>query len=176
MKKLVGLILIFAILTLISEPPIGGTAVADKAKPPSTTQVMPAKESTLTQTTHVEAVQAPPAPEVVPEPIPEPKPVVAAPVAVTAPSTHEALMAAAGISSSDYGAVEYIIHKESSWDPNATNASSGAHGLPQALPYSKTGCGRVDEVCQLKWADTYAKDRYGGWWSARTFWINNHYW
>lgn len=89
---------------------------------------------------------------------------------------HSELMAAAGIASSDYAAVEFIVNNESGWNANATNASSGAHGLPQALPYSKTGCGWTDAVCQLKWADNYAKQSYGGWNAAYNFWISHRWW
>lgn len=85
-------------------------------------------------------------------------------------------MKAAGIDPSDYTYVDYIISKESGWNPDATNPTSGAHGLPQALPYSKTGCGWVDAVCQLQWATSYAVGRYGSWGGAYNFWVNNHWW
>lgn len=83
---------------------------------------------------------------------------------------------AAGIPSSDWGYVDYIISHESGWNPNATNVSSGAHGLPQALPYSKTGCGWTDAVCQLQWADRYANGRYGSWAQAYNYWLSHRYW
>lgn len=92
------------------------------------------------------------------------------------PTTHEELMAAAGISPKDYGAADYIISHESSWDVNATEPTSKAHGLPQALPYSKTGCGWSDAVCQLKWASTYAVERYGSWQGAYVQWQHNAWW
>jgi hypothetical protein len=118
------------------------------------------------------AVQAPVTP-----PPPAPAPVVQPePVQVQQPSTHESLMAAAGISPSDYAAVDYIVSHESSWNPNATEPTTGAHGLPQALPYSKTGCGWVDAVCQLSWANQYAISRYGGWWSAQAYWASHRNW
>lgn len=85
-------------------------------------------------------------------------------------------LAASKINPSDYGFVDYIISKESSWRPDARNASSGAGGLPQALPYSKTGCGWADAVCQLNWADNYAKSRYGSWAKAHSFWLQNSWW
>lgn len=94
----------------------------------------------------------------------------------TYPQTHEELMAAAGIQPADYGAVDYIISHESSWNPDATEPTTGAHGLPQALPYSKTGCGWSDAVCQLKWASDYAAERYGGWWGAYEQWVANRWW
>ena len=81
-----------------------------------------------------------------------------------------------GIADSDFGYVDYIISHESGWNPYARNASSGAGGLPQALPYSKTGCAWGDAVCQLKWANSYAVGRYGSWAKAYNFWVSNRYW
>jgi hypothetical protein len=92
------------------------------------------------------------------------------------PMTHVELMAAAGIQPEDYGAADYIITHESNWNPEATEPTSGAHGLPQALPYSKTGCGWSDELCQLRWANSYAVARYGGWWQAQAYWATNRNW
>jgi len=83
---------------------------------------------------------------------------------------------ASGIPESDWQYVDYIISKESGWNPLARNASSGAGGLPQALPYSKTGCAWGDAVCQLKWANGYAIGRYGSWARAYNFWVSNRYW
>lgn len=128
-------------------------------------------------------------PQISPEPLeaaqalpvasPEPTPQIVTPTpqpAAYGPTDHQQLMSAAGISSGDYSAAEYIVAKESGWNAEATNPGSGAHGLPQALPYSKTGCLWADSICQLKWADGYAKARYGGWANAYTFWLANHYW
>lgn len=92
------------------------------------------------------------------------------------PTDHVQLMQQAGISPSDYGAVDYIISHESGWNPDATEPTTGAHGLPQALPYSKTGCGWDDPVCQLQWANSYAISRYGGWWAAQAYWAANYNW
>jgi hypothetical protein len=85
-------------------------------------------------------------------------------------------MVAAGILPVDFGAVDYIITHESGWDPNATEPTTGAHGLPQALPYSKTGCGWSDALCQLHWANIYAVARYGGWWKAQAYWAIHRNW
>lgn len=94
----------------------------------------------------------------------------------TPPTTHQELMAAAGIQSKDYASADYIISHESSWRVNATEPNTLAHGLVQALPYSKTGCGWTDGVCQLKWASTYAVDRYGSWQGAYEHWVVNQWW
>lgn len=58
-------------------------------------------------------------------------------------------------------AFDRLVFKESSWNPRATNPTSGAYGLYQALPFSKTGCLREDIDCQTAWAFEYIKQRYG---------------
>jgi hypothetical protein len=108
------------------------------------------------------------------------KPVEQEPVAQTSAPVvsggHEDWMKAAGIAPGDYEYVEYIVNRESGWNPNSVNASSGAEGLPQALPYSKTGCGHGDPICQLVWANSYAIGRYGSWCGAYNFWLNHSWW
>lgn len=85
-------------------------------------------------------------------------------------------MAAAGIPESDWGYVDAIVSRESGWNPNATNASSGACGLVQALPCSKVPGNGYNPVDNLNWAIGYANGRYGGWAGAYNFWQANHWW
>ncbi|KJQ52939.1 Transglycosylase SLT domain protein [Microbacterium sp. SA39] len=85
-------------------------------------------------------------------------------------------MAAAGIAESDWGYVDYIVAKESGWNPNATNKSSGACGLVQALPCSKVPGNGYDPVDNLRWANGYATGRYGSWAGAHAFWTKNRWW
>ena len=58
-----------------------------------------------------------------------------------------------------------IIMRESKWDVNATNPSSGAYGIPQALPGSKMATiasdWRTNPATQIIWGIEYMKDRYG---------------
>jgi hypothetical protein len=86
----------------------------------------------------------------------------------------------AGISAEDYFYVDYIVQKESRWNPSAYNASSGAYGLCQALPGRKMATAGSDwqtnPITQLRWCDGYATGRYGSWRSAYYFWVNHHYW
>ncbi len=118
-------------------------------------------------------------------PEPEPEPVAAAPAAATvaaAPPMYTGggspaeWMAAAGLAESDWGYVDFIVSKESGWNPNATNASSGACGLVQALPCSKVPGSGYDPVANLTWANGYAVGRYGSWAQAYAFWTSNHWW
>lgn len=85
-------------------------------------------------------------------------------------------MAAAGIPAQDWGYVDYIVNRESHWNPNATNRSSGACGLVQALPCGKVPGNGYDPVDNLRWANGYATGRYGSWADAHAFWTSNHWW
>ena len=84
-------------------------------------------------------------------------------------------MSAAGIPESDWQYVDYIVAKESSWNPNALNPSSGACGLAQALPCSKISGDWRDPVNALRWQHNYVKARYGSYQGAYEFWIVNNW-
>jgi uncharacterized protein YabE (DUF348 family) len=73
-------------------------------------------------------------------------------------------IAAAGISNSV--AID-LIARESGCNPAAINPSSGACGIPQALPCAKMGCSLSDPVCQLRWMQSYVMGRYGSWEAAK---------
>lgn len=67
-----------------------------------------------------------------------------------------------GYSSQDWDALNNIIQRESGWDPNAVNASSGAYGIPQILPASHPDAQlQNDPRGQLKWLFQYIGGRYG---------------
>lgn len=84
-------------------------------------------------------------------------------------------MRAAGIPESQWQYVDYIVSKESGWNPSARNPSSGACGLVQALPCSKLGSNWRDPVHALKWQYSYVNARYGGYAGAYSFWKRNHW-
>ncbi len=69
--------------------------------------------------------------------------------------------------------VDYIVNRESGWNPNALNASSGACGLFQALPCSKMG--GTDINTQLNWGMGYIAGRYGTPAGAYAFWQSHHW-
>jgi uncharacterized protein YabE (DUF348 family) len=73
-------------------------------------------------------------------------------------------MAAAGIT--DIANATYLINKESGCNPYSVNRSSGACGVGQALPCSKTGCEMGDGACQTRWMNSYVLGRYGSWQAA----------
>lgn len=88
-------------------------------------------------------------------------------------------MGLAGISPGDYQYADYIVSRESGWNPLARNPS-GAYGLCQALPGRKMASAGSDwesnPVTQLKWCNGYAVGRYGSWRAAYNFWQSHHYW
>jgi len=71
----------------------------------------------------------------------------------------------------EHEAVIELVQRESSWNPNAINSSSGATGLYQILPFSKAGCDSIENIaCQTLWFQAYLADRYGDIFGAIEFW------
>ncbi len=97
-------------------------------------------------------------------------------VGYTGGGNKDTWLAASGIPQEYWGYVDSIVTKESGWNPNATNPSSGACGLAQALPCSKVGgAGGYDPVSSLQWMNSYVNGRYGGWAGAYNFWQANRW-
>ncbi len=75
------------------------------------------------------------------------------------------LVAARGWGDSEFQCLVALWNRESHWNPYAKNASSGAYGIPQALPGSKMASAGADwqtnPVTQIKWGLGYIAGRYG---------------
>lgn len=82
-------------------------------------------------------------------------------------------LTASNIPQEHWGYADFMVQKESGWNPNAVNRSSGACGLAQALPCSKVGANPHDPVVSLNWMNGYVNGRYGGWPQAYAFWQKN---
>ena len=80
-------------------------------------------------------------------------------------SIARSMVAARGWSSGQFDCLNALWTKESNWDPNAHNPSSGAYGIPQALPGSKMGTvasdWRTNPETQITWGLDYIAGRYG---------------
>lgn len=87
----------------------------------------------------------------------------------------ESWLRASGIPESEWWAVDSIVSRESSWNPNAVNPSSGACGLGQQLPCGKWAGAWNDPVAALKAQYGYVVARYGGYPQAVAFWNANHW-
>jgi hypothetical protein len=77
----------------------------------------------------------------------------------------EALLPKFGFSSSQMSCLIPLWAGESGWRVNAENASSGAYGIPQALPGSKMASAGADwqtnAATQIEWGLGYIAERYG---------------
>lgn len=83
------------------------------------------------------------------------------------------------VPASQYASFSKIVEHESGWNHTATNSSSGAYGLVQALPGSKMASSGADwktnPATQIKWGLKYMNDRYGSPNAAWNFW-QSHGW
>ena len=122
------------------------------------------------------------------------KQIVARGKAVFIPGDKTSQMLAAGIPASDHAYVDYIMTRESGWCPTKLQGQIGycpafppasipagrGYGLGQATPGSKMAPFGADwmsnPVTQLKWANSYAKGRFGTWHAAYNYWQTNHHW
>jgi hypothetical protein len=108
---------------------------------------------------------------------PKPKPVVVAAAASTwvpafvvpNPGSAKAIaydmVKARGWDDRQYSCLVALWSKESGWRVNAHNSSSGAYGIPQALPGTKMASAGADwqtnPATQIRWGLGYIKGRYG---------------
>lgn len=69
--------------------------------------------------------------------------------------------------------LDYVVSRESGWDPHAVNPSSGAAGLAQSLGHGFVDLN--DPRGQLIWMLRYVDVRYGGPCGAAAFWRAHHY-
>lgn len=79
-----------------------------------------------------------------------------------------------GWSETDVECLISLWNKESGWNPYAYNASSGAYGIPQALPGSKMASKGSDYLTnyqtQINWGLSYINSRYGNPQNAWSHW------
>jgi hypothetical protein len=70
-----------------------------------------------------------------------------------------------GWGADQFGCLDALWTRESGWDPHAQNPSSGAYGIPQALPGSKMSAfgsdWADDPATQIRWGLAYISDSYG---------------
>lgn len=74
------------------------------------------------------------------------------------------MVAARGWGVGEYDCLVSLWNKESGWNVYAHNSSSGAYGIPQALPGSKMGSAGADwatnPATQITWGLSYISGRY----------------
>ena len=82
-----------------------------------------------------------------------------------AQATARGMLAGYGWGDDQFGCLVSLWQKESGWNYQAYNRSSGAYGIPQALPGSKMGSAGADwqtnPATQIAWGLGYISGRYG---------------
>jgi len=77
----------------------------------------------------------------------------------------QGMMAARGWDDDQFACLVALWNRESGWRVNAENSSSGAYGIPQALPGSKMASAgadwRTNPATQITWGLGYIEGRYG---------------
>ncbi|MFJ3949468.1 transglycosylase SLT domain-containing protein [Streptomyces sp. Je 1-4] len=88
-------------------------------------------------------------------------------------------MARQMMASDQFQCFSNIVDHESTWNYKASNPSSGAYGLVQALPGSKMASAGADwqtnPATQIKWGLNYMNERYGSPCGAWSFWQANNW-
>jgi len=83
----------------------------------------------------------------------------------TAQAIAKEMVAARGWSDEQYSCLYNLWQRESGWRVNAKNPSSGAYGIPQALPGTKMATAGADwetnATTQITWGLNYIASRYG---------------
>ncbi len=83
----------------------------------------------------------------------------------SAKAVARSLAAERGWGSDQFVCLDKLWTKESNWRWNAENPSSGAYGIPQALPGSKMATAgsdwRTNPTTQIRWGLDYISGRYG---------------
>lgn len=84
------------------------------------------------------------------------------------------LLADYGWGEGEFSCLDNLWIGESNWNYKATNSSSGAYGIAQALPASKMSSAgpdwRDNPATQIKWGLGYIKSSYGSPCNAWSFW------
>ena len=77
----------------------------------------------------------------------------------------KAMLTRYGWGASQFGCLNSLWMRESKWSVHATNPTSGAYGIPQALPGSKMASAgpnwRTNAITQIAWGLGYIRARYG---------------
>jgi outer membrane biosynthesis protein TonB len=83
------------------------------------------------------------------------------------------------LSAAQFLCADDVFTRESNWNPFATNPTSGAYGIAQALPpqkYASAGSDwRTNGVTQVRWGLSYMDARYGSPCGAWAFWQSHHW-
>lgn len=158
-------------------PSSGVPTTLDPSSSPSSTD---SPSATPTPTSTPSSTPTPTAAATTAKPAAKPTTTAAShPVGWDATPAQAKALAESMVPAGQWACFDNIITRESSWNVHAVNPSSGAYGLPQALPGDKMASVSSDwannAVTQIKWAINYMDGRYGSPCAAWSFW-QTHNW
>ncbi|MDR1033340.1 MAG: G5 domain-containing protein [Bifidobacteriaceae bacterium] len=91
----------------------------------------------------------------------------------------KSMIAEYGWGDGQFQALDMLWTRESGWSTSAHNPTTGAHGIPQALPGSKMASAgpnwQSNATTQIRWGLGYIKGRYGSPAAAWAFFSSNGY-
>jgi hypothetical protein len=150
-----------ATLTLLARQAAASQAAARRAH-----AVLVAKEAAARQAAQQAAARTAARPAPVQQAASQQPAATAAPAASGSPqSTAAAMLGSFGWSSSQMSCLQPLWAGESGWSVTASNPSTGAYGIPQALPGSKMASAGPDwqtsAATQIRWGLGYIKSTYG---------------
>lgn len=158
--------IIFLIITLLIASPkntVKAAKVSETITVPAPSEII---NNTLTTDVTLASTFTTPVAQVTQVPVPAPeKP-------KTLKETAEEMVSTA-FGPGQFKAFDSIVQRESSWNPNAVNKSSGACGLPQALPCSKIADNSPEG--QIAWMISYIQNRYQTPNGALQFWLAHNW-
>ena len=141
--------------------------VTDHLAPPQADVAFQPTSVTLAQRTYQATAPQIPAATASPTATPQPTATATAPAAASGSPQQiaRAMLGSFGWSSSQFSCLDPLWAHESGWRVSASNASSGAYGIPQALPGSKMASAGPDwqtnAATQIRWGLRYIKGTYG---------------
>jgi hypothetical protein len=111
------------------------------------------------------AARATPSPQAAPQASSAPAPSAPSNPSGAQATARDMMSARYGWGEDQFGCLVSLWNKESGWNANAYNASSGATGIPQALPGSKMASAGADwatnPATQISWGLGYIAGSYG---------------
>ena len=147
-----------------------GVTFAPVTLPPDTPAPKPSP-------TALSSPESSPKPTRAPTPAPKPSPTERTFYRATVGDAQAYALAQLG--ATQFACLDEIAIRESHWNPYDLNHSSGAYGIPQAVPGSKMATAgadwRTNPVTQVKWMIHYVDGRYGSACGAWAFW-QGHDW
>ncbi len=92
---------------------------------------------------------------------------------------HDLVINTYGWTEADFSGLVNLWNRESGWRVNAGNSSSGAYGIPQALPGSKMSSEGADWATngqtQIRWGLKYIAGKYGSPGNAWAFFCSHNW-